>query len=478
MRQPLHAWTAWLSRLGHSPRLSRSALWLGCLLVIGLHAHVLDLTPESGGDHGAAVAWAVLNHVLSLLSLVGLVMLYQHWQQRQQREMDQHHARLREMQPALAETQNQQQAFIAAVGHELRTPMNGILGLNGQLQQALADSAEDVAAAADIRDAAQALLQVVNALLDLSQLQAGQLTLSPQDVDLPALLQQTVESHRAQDREKGLDCVLQCDADVPHHVRVDGQRLRQVLDTLIGNVLASTRQGRITLRARLSGERVRFEVEDTGVGLGETRQHHRLALSHDDDGQAALPDWAGAGLGLRLCQGLVQLLGGQMEAHSQPGQGDLFCFELPLSPVADPPTEAPLEEPLSGSEPLRILLVDDHAVNLRVAGLQLRQLWPQCEIVSVDNGPEALRQIDARGFDVALVDVAMPGMDGLTLTRMVRERFGRDTAHMPILALTANSLPAEHERCLAAGMDAVLLKPMDPQQLARSISALVRKARA
>lgn len=483
MQQPWHARSAWragltrLTQLAPNPGLARGALWLGCWLVLGLHALIPGLMPQSAGDARDAVAWAVLSHVLSLISLLGLVLLYQHGQQRYQREIDQRHAQLRQMQHTLAETQKQQQAFMASVGHELRTPLNGILGLNGQLRQALADRPEDVEAADHIRGAAQTLLQTVNDLLDLSQLQAGQLALCPQDMDLPALLQQTLDSHRPQLREQGLDGVLQCDAGVPVRVHADGQRLRQVLDKLIGQAIGSTRQGRIAVRVCMAGGKVRFEVEATGPGLGQAWQQRLFSPWQEDDAQTP-PAPTAAQLSLRLCEELVRLQAGQMGVRSQPGQGSLIWFELPLPPAQAAPAGVPADERLPASEPLKILLVDDNAVNLQVAGLQLRQLWPQCEVVSVDNAAQALREIDARQFDVALVDVAMPGMDGLTLTRTVRERHGHAAAALPILALTANSQLAEHQRCLAAGMNAVLLKPIEPQRLARSISALVREARA
>jgi CheY-like chemotaxis protein len=133
---------------------------------------------------------------------------------------------------------------------------------------------------------------------------------------------------------------------------------------------------------------------------------------------------------------------------------------------------------LPTDEPLHILLVDDNAVNLMVAQLQLRKIWPQAHVSSADSGPQALRLLDAQTFDLALVDMIMPGMDGMQLTHQARTQFGHRVAHMPIIALTANTHPSERERCLAAGMDAVLHKPIDSAELVRVVSALVREARA
>ena len=422
------------------------------------------------------IPWAVMNHVLVLNSLMLPVLLYQYLHQRQMRAIDARNTKLRKIHQSLIETQAHKDEFLAAVGHELRTPMNAILGFNGVLRQELADRPEDVEVVDHIRRSAERLLQVVNDILDLSQLQEGCLTLRPQDFDLPALLRERVDSHREQALEKGLNCTLYCAADVPVQVHGDRHRLRQVLDNLIDNAIKFTLRGHVQVRTCMADGLVRFEVEDTGIGIALARQAH-LFNRFDEAAVHTEQDQGGTGLGLSLCEQLVRLQGGRIGVRSELGQGALFWFELPIQLQQQVSAEKAPSELLSEHQALKILLVDDNAVNLMVASLQLRKLWPQAEIVQVDNGPEALRQLNAQAFDIALVDMVMPGMDGLQLTRMVRQG-GRAASALPIIALTANSHPDEHDRCLAAGMDAVLLKPIEPELLAQSISALMQRVHA
>jgi len=423
-----------------------------------------------------AIPWAMMNHALALISLMVAVYVYDHLNRQQQRSVDQRNADLQKTHEALILAQAHKDEFVAAVGHELRTPMNAILGFNGVLRQELADRPEQVEIVDHIRRSTSHLLQVVNDILDFSQLQAGRLQLHLADLDLAALLSETVARHQERAREKGL--VLQAHTDVPDalHVRADRQRLQQVLNNLLDNAIKFTAQGRVDLRVRWAGGRLRFEVQDTGRGIAPDRQAHIFHRFEHADVQTNRA-YGGTGLGLTLCERLVQLQGGEIGVHSQPGQGARFWFELPLAAVHPALPPRPTQE-LPSDEPLHILLVDDNAVNLMVAQLQLRKIWPQANISSADGGPQALRLLDAQTFDLALVDMIMPGMDGMQLTQQARTQFGHRVAHMPIIALTANTHPTERERCLAAGMDAVLHKPIDSAELVRVVSALVREARA
>lgn len=423
-----------------------------------------------------AIPWAMMNHALALISLMVAVYVYDHLNRQQQRSVDQRNADLQKTHEALILAQAHKDEFVAAVGHELRTPMNAILGFNGVLRQELADRPEQVEIVDHIRRSTSHLLQVVNDILDFSQLQAGRLQLHLADLDLAALLSETVARHQERAREKGL--FLQAHTDVPDalHVRADRQRLQQVLNNLLDNAIKFTAQGRVDLRVRWAGARLRFEVQDTGRGIAPDRQAHIFHRFEHADVQTNRA-YGGTGLGLTLCERLVQLQGGEIGVHSQPGQGAQFWFELPLAVVHPALPPRPTQE-LPSDEPLHILLVDDNAVNLMVAQLQLRKIWPQANISSADGGPQALRLLDAQTFDLALVDMIMPGMDGMQLTQQARTQFGHRVAHMPIIALTANTHPTERERCLAAGMDAVLHKPIDSAELVRVVSALVREARA
>lgn len=443
------------------------ALWLGTTK--GL-IHPTTHTSEH------AIHWALMNHVLTLVSLMLAVCVYDHLHQQQQRSVDQRNAELRGIHEALMQAQARKDEFVAAVGHELRTPMNAILGFNGVLRQELADRPEEVEVVDHIRRSTSHLLQVVNDILDFSQLQAGHLQLHLGTVDLPALLRETVKRYEERAHEKGLLLHMQAEIPAVLHVRADRQRLQQVLNNLLDNAIKFTAQGGVELRVRSAGEHLRFEIQDTGRGIAPDLQAHIFRRFEYADVQTNRT-YRGTGLGLTLCERLVHLQGGEIGVHSQPGQGALFWFVVPLA-VVQPASPAVRTEVLPEQEPLQILLVDDNPVNLMVAQLQLRKLWPAANITCADNGPQALRLLDAQTFDLALVDMVMPGMDGLQLTRQVRTQFAQITARMPIIALTANTHPAERERCLAAGMDAVLHKPIDDVELVRVASALVRQARA
>jgi CheY-like chemotaxis protein len=191
--------------------------------------------------------------------------------------------------------------------------------------------------------------------------------------------------------------------------------------------------------------------------------------------------YGGTGLGLTLCEKLVTLHGGQIGVDSQEGRGALFWFEIPLEAAqsADPLVDL-IDDNLS-DEPLSILVVDDNNVNLMVAQLQLQKCWPKAQITTVDSGAKALSLIDQQLFDVALIDMVMPEMDGMQVTRQIRQQFPAIAARMPILALTANTNPVDRERCLAAGMNDVLHKPMEMAALMRAVGhniALARKGGA
>ena len=454
-------------------------LWIGiqlvCLLALWLGSAHGSLQPETQMTP-QAVPWAMMNHVLTLASLMMAVFVYDHLHKQQLRDIDGRNADLRNIHEALIQAQAHKDEFVAAVGHELRTPMNAILGFNGVLREELADRPDQVEVVDHIRRSTTHLLQVVNDILDFSQLQAGRLALRQTDFDLHALLNEAIARQQSRAQEKGLALVLQTEPQLVQHVHADRQRLQQVLGNLLDNAVKFTAQGAVTLRVGPVGDRIRFEVEDTGRGIAPDRQAHIFRRFEHADVQTNRA-YGGTGLGLTLCERLVQLQGGQIGVRSQPGQGALFWFELPLVPALEA-TPAPPPDTLSADAPLQILLVDDNAVNLMVAQLQLQKIWPNACITPATSGPEALRLLDAQGFDLALVDMVMPGMDGMQLTRQVRQQFAQITARMPIIALTANTHPAERERCLAAGMDDVLHKPIDTAELLRCVSALLTRGRA
>jgi CheY-like chemotaxis protein len=417
-----------------------------------------------------------MNHLLALLNLMMGVLIYEHLHKVQLRKLNQRNEELKATHEALIRAQVHKDEFVAAVGHELRTPMNVILGFNGVLRRELSDNTEQLAVVGHIRRSTEHLLKVVNDILDFSQLQAGKLRLNRVDFALQTLQDALQQRHAEKAQEKGLSLQFERDANLPERLHGDPNRWLQILGNLIDNAIKFTHQGTVTVRILAQGPRIRFEVQDSGRGIPRERQAHIFRRFEHADVQTNRA-YGGTGLGLTLCEKLVTLHDGQIGVHSQEGQGACFWFEIPLQ-VAQ--SADPLEGVSADSlrdEPLSILVVDDNKVNLMVAQLQLQKCWPYAQITTVDSGAKALSLIDQQLFDVALIDMIMPDMDGMQVTRQIRQQFPAIAARMPILALTANTNPVDRERCLAAGMNEVLHKPMDMAVLVRAVSQHIAVAR-
>jgi CheY-like chemotaxis protein len=344
------------------------------------------------------------------------------------------------------------------------------------LRQELADRPDQVEVVDHIRRSTGHLLQVVNDILDFSQLQAGKLMLHLEDVDLQTLMNEALAVDAKRASVKGLIWGGHLDPRLPRWVRADRQRLLQVLRNLLSNAVKFTAQGEVLLRIHAADGRLNFEVRDTGPGIAQNQQAQVFRRFEHADVQTTRA-YGGTGLGLSISEKLVALHGGQMGVHSQEGSGATFWFHVPLVPATTEGPSWPPTEALPPDTPLRMLVVDDNAMNLMVARLQLQKCWPQAQIVTADSAAKALVLLGEQVFDLALVDMVMPEIDGLALTQQVRQQFPAITARMPIIALTANTNPVDRQRCLDAGMDDVLDKPMNVASMVRSISGHVLRAR-
>jgi signal transduction histidine kinase/ActR/RegA family two-component response regulator len=458
-------------------------VWIGIMLLAILSLTLmtwLGVVSSHVTVSSSVVTWAYLNHVFALLNLMMGVRIYEHLHNVQLRKLNQRNEELKATHEALIRAQAHKDEFVAAVGHELRTPMNVILGFNGVLRRELADEPEPLAVVGHIRRSTEHLLQVVNDILDFSQLQADKLRLNRVDFALVSLSDELQQRHGAKAQNKGLALQFERGADLPDRVHGDPNRLLQILNNLVDNAIKFTHQGAVTVRLLTHGEHLRFEVQDSGRGIPRERQAHIFRRFEHADVQTNRA-YGGTGLGLTLCEKLVALHGGQIGVDSQEGRGALFWFEIPLQVAQSADPDADLANDQFGDEALSILVVDDNQVNLMVAQLQLQKCWPKAKITTVDSGAKALSLIDQQLFDVALIDMIMPDMDGMQVTRQIRQQFPAIAARMPILALTANTNPVDRERCLAAGMNEVLHKPMEMAVLMRTVSrsmALARKGSA
>ena len=368
-------------------------------------------------------------------------------------------------------------AFLANMSHEIRTPMTGILGtadliLDGDL------SAEQRRAVQLIVASAETLLTIINDILDLSKIEAGQLELEDEPLDLHELMQDTVSlmSHGA--RAKHIDVVLEIRNDVPRFVRGDPTRLRQVLTNLVSNAIKFTSAGSVVVSvASLTrdgdGCRLRFGVRDTGIGIAADAVLRIFEPFRQADASTTR-NYGGTGLGLSISRRLVDMMGGTLEVASVLGEGSDFHFTLTLVATGQSADQGAPRRPAAPAmrKALRILIAEDNPVNQEVAATMLRRRGHHVDIVG--NGREAVDAVAGQSYDVVLMDLQMPILDGIQATIEIRAHEGDE--RVPIIALTANAAGGEVDRCIAAGMDDYVAKPFRAADLLAAVESVAAPA--
>jgi signal transduction histidine kinase/ActR/RegA family two-component response regulator len=366
--------------------------------------------------------------------------------------------------------------FLAVMSHELRTPLHGVLGAAELLRRPGDSEGQRLAWVDTVQRGGQHLLRLIEDMLDLSRIEAGRLDLAQQPVDLRRCMAQAIESLQPLAQAKGLHLTQDVAAAVPDWVRGDTLRLTQVLMNLLGNAVKFTDHGEVVLRARLDARRaVRIEVQDSGIGIAAADQERIFESFVQADGGSTRRH-GGSGLGLAITQQLVTLMGGRIRLESEPGRGTLVELLLPLTACAAPPPAQPPDRPADAADlaGVSLLLVDDDAVNITIASHMLRNL--QAQVACADSGEAALRLLARQPFDAVLMDWRMPGMDGLEATRRLRAGAAGDAARcVPVLGLTASAFDDDRAACLAAGMNDVLVKPVDSATLLRAVQGQLQR---
>ena len=366
-------------------------------------------------------------------------------------------------------------AFLANMSHEIRTPFHGLLGMLSLLREtSLAPRQLDYLRTAT--ESADHLLAILNDILDISQLESGRMVLAPVPIDLREMLRTVDALMRPQATAKSLALHVDAEPQVPEWLVADPTRVKQVLFNLLSNAIKFSDRGAVVLdvRVREHGEGRRalgFIVTDTGIGMDEATLA-RLFRRFSQGDETRSRRFGGAGLGLEISRNLARLMGGDISVRSEPGHGSSFSFQMPIHELPVPPVPAGGAAPTAGPLPtrLRVLAAEDHPVNRQYMAALLGTLAHDAWFAS--DGHEAVQAVRDRRFDVVLMDMHMPQLDGLGATRAIRALADPAAATVPIVALTADAFPETRERCLLTGMNDFLTKPVSPEQLATALRRL------
>jgi signal transduction histidine kinase/CheY-like chemotaxis protein len=398
------------------------------------------------------------------------------------RRMRRHSTQLEEAR-AKAEAASQAKSnFLATMSHEVRTPMNAIIGMT-ELTLHTHLTAEQRRYLDTVKSSADSMIELLNDILDFAKIETGKLSLNPVPFQLRRVLGESLAALGLRASKKNLALNCEFAGNVPDSINGDPSRLGQIITNLVGNAIKFTDQGGIAVRVEMDASEpingatamLLFSVSDTGIGIPEDKQQLIFESFVQVDGSTTRR-YGGTGLGLSISSRLAAMMGGRLWVESVVGQGSTFHFtarfERTMSVVEGPIPEefqhrTPVETPEKGNRMLQVLLAEDNPVNQQLA-VELLNMRGHSVKVAV-NGVEVLAALDKETFDVVLMDVNMPEMDGFQTTAAIREREKKSGGHLPIIAITGFAMKGDRERCLAAGMDAYLCKPIRSKELFEAV---------
>jgi signal transduction histidine kinase/CheY-like chemotaxis protein len=428
--------------------------------------HLNELTADLAAQKSRYEAIKLSLMIIIILSVIIVGFIFAHQINRSNKQLT---LAWQEMQRAKEEADNASRAksdFVSRMSHELRTPLNAILGFAQLLEMENLPEYQKTPVQ-QINRAGKHLLELINQVLDIAKIEAGKLEIETMSIDLPQLLHDVIAISNERVENKGLSFTTNLDAQLPRYVMGDPTRMRQVFINLIGNAIKFTDKGMITLNATPAdtGSYIRFEIIDTGIGMNEQAQTRLFkAFAQADD--SITRRYGGTGLGLMLCKEIVEALGGKIGVISEAGQGSCFWFEIPL-PIAEEQIHAPLLTQAPPSHEARtladkrLLLVEDNPVNQMIASKFLQKIGITPDIAN--NGQEALDALKQAHYDLVLLDLEMPIMDGYTTISNIRETesYSDEYRHQIVIAMSANALNEDKQRAFALGVDDYLTKPVN-----------------